>query len=146
MAISRHSYCFVTFDLGTTVNVTGFRLWNSSWFTGGGSVSVQDFQLFADVDNDPTNGLGPSLGTFSAANTGGPHAMQTFNTTPGITQFVQMQILSNYGGSGSGFSEGAFAITAVPEPATVALIGTAAAGFGLAWRFRRARRRVRRKK
>jgi len=122
---------FVSFDLGSVVGVDGFRLWNSSYTAGPGATDVNQFTLFADNDFDPTNGLGVSLGTFNATNTGGSHPMQSFNFGTTSTQYVQMQIQSNHGSIGSGFSEGAFTV-AVPEPSILALLGISLAGIGFA--------------
>jgi hypothetical protein len=122
----------VTFDLGATVTVTGFRLWNSSWTTGG-DVDVRDFQLLADNDNDFSNGVTSSLGAFGALNSfGSNHAMQSFSTTATATQFVHMRIASNYGApSNTGFSEAAFTVSAVPEPSSLLTLGALAGCLSL---------------
>lgn len=129
---------FVSFDLGSDQQVNGFRYWSSSWFVNGSPDSVRKFELFADSDFDPTNGLGASLGTFTAADTGHPETMQSFTFATTSTRFVQMQVLTNSGAEVSGFAEGAFTVEAssVPEPATLCIWG----GLGLV-SFVAARRR-----
>jgi hypothetical protein len=127
----------VTFDLGATVTVTGFRLWNASWNTIG-DIDVRDFELLADTDNDFSNGVTSSLGSFVALNSfGNNHAMQSFSATATTTQFVHMRIASNYGApSNSGFSEAAFTVSAVPEPSSLLTLGALAGGLSLSRRRR----------
>lgn len=119
---------FVTYDLGAVVAATGMFLWNSSWSTGG-NIDVNQFTLFSDDDNDPFNGTTADLGTFNAAETGGPHPMQTFDFATTPTRFVHMEILTNHGSpTNSGFSEVAFIV--VPGPASLGLLGCICLGLG----------------
>ena len=122
-AVSNTTTGFVSFDLGMDVELTGIRLWQSSWFTGG-EVDVRDFRVLSDDDLDATNGNGGVLGTFTAAQSNGQHPMQSFDfaqTT--IIRFAHLEILSNYGGETSGLSEVAFVgLAVVPEPSSAILL------------------------
>ena len=110
---------FVTYDLGSVVSATGIFLWNSSWSTGG-NIDLNEFTLFSDVDDDPGNGTTNNLGTFNAAQTGGPHPMQRFNFAQELTQFIHVEILTNHGSpTNTGFSELAFIV--VPGPMSFGL-------------------------
>jgi len=125
---------FVSFTLDKSYSITGIGLWLANSSGTNINFQVQDFSVYADSDADPTNGLGTLMGSFTAQQitTPSPFAGQAWglpsdNWTAANTQFIQLEILSNYGGTSTFLGEVVFAT--VPEPMTL-LGASAAAGFG----------------
>lgn len=128
---------YVTFAFDQAYSITGIGLWQSN------AVNVdrqlQNFAVYADSDANPNNGLGTLMGSFTAQQitTGSPFAGQAWGQpsdawTAATTQFVHLNILSNYGATSTSLGEVAFATptsTVVPEPITLLGAG-AAAGMG----------------
>jgi hypothetical protein len=137
----------VTFDLGSMVSIDGFLYWQGSWYGHGGYLSVQEFDLFADSDDDIGNGFGTLLGSFSpGANDVRPHPVERFNFADTTTQFVHMRINDDFGSdTRAGFSEAAFISgtesSPVPEPSSLALLGMGGLTL-LGYGRRRSRKRL----
>lgn len=127
---------YVTFDLGALYDLRALALWNI-----GGTTRLVNFSLYADT-NANTSSVGTLIGSFSAAPSTSPFPIQRFYfTNPVTTQFVQMRLDSNSGGSTLGLVEVAFGGStpaAVPEPLTI--LGAATAiGFGANFKRRLAK-------
>jgi hypothetical protein len=125
----------ISFSLDKSYLITGLGLWLANSSGTNIDFQVQNFSVYADSDVDTTNGLGTLMGSFTAQQitTPSPFAGQAWGLPSGgwtavNTQFIQLEILSNYGGTSTSLGEVAFA-TDVPEPMTL-LGASAAAGFG----------------
>ncbi|MCA9169939.1 MAG: hypothetical protein KDB23_19825 [Planctomycetales bacterium] len=120
----------VTFDLGSMWPINGFAVWLDFGPLPNG---IKDFELFADTDNNFTNGGTIALGNFTAAPVRDGQSF-LFSTTS--TQFVHLNITSELGGVD--VTVGDFAFSAVPEPSSfffVGLIGLCAGAIRY-WRKR----------
>ena len=127
----------LTFDLGKAYNLTGANIWNYNFgnpaeFQSTILRGVKDFRLFASTDGVS---FAQVLDARLNPGTGQPLPSQDFAVT-GVARYVRFDILSNYGQGtyaerdwNSGLSEVRFAGTAVPEPASWALM---IGGFALA--------------
>jgi hypothetical protein len=111
---------------------------------GGYEGNVVGFELQASADSSFSSPT--SLGTFTAdPNTGPSNAVlpQVFTFTPTSAAFVRMRIFDNNGsGFFTAFGEAAFELksspTAVPEPASLTLLGLGACGLlRYGWRRRK---------
>ncbi len=131
----------LTFDLGAIYNVTGFRLWNSSYTTGGAFGDVANFNLVADTDNNPGNGGTTTLLTNQATSLtkANPKPMESFNFANINTRFVHFTVNSTDQGANMAIGEIAFVVSAVPEPSTMSLLGVALVAGGVARRFKKKR-------
>jgi len=123
----------ITFNFGSLFSISGLGFWATSNIG-----TVTEFRLFADDDSDPTNGVGGQLGgTFNAAANGGTaSAGQVFSFGAASTQFVHLYVDNTAGGTGlfPGIGEVVFNASnasAVPEPATTALVLIGLAGVVL---------------
>lgn len=135
----------LTFDLGKVHKLNGASIWtynfgNPAEFQSTILRGVKDFRLLASNDGVSYTQLMDGRLT---PGTGQPLAAQDFAVN-GVGRYVRLDILNNYGQGtyaerdwNAGLSEVRFAGTAVPEPATWALM---IAGFGLAGAAARSRR------
>lgn len=114
--IGSGSTALLTFDLGSSEAIDSFALWNFS--ASPNSLGVNEFQLFADNDNNFVNGTTSQLGNnlFAALSTSNPASAQVFNLTATDTQYVHMNILSNHGAADVALGEVAFQSAAASVP------------------------------
>ncbi|TXI45244.1 MAG: hypothetical protein E6Q52_06025 [Methylophilus sp.] len=108
-----------SYDLGAVYNIDSIGLWATD-NTG----SVLNFNLYADSDNDFSNGNSGLLGGFTALGsnytTADPGQAFTFGDVS--TRYVHMEILTTDGGAQPGLGEVVFrTATVVPEPEPLAL-------------------------
>jgi hypothetical protein len=120
---------YVTFDLGASYDLNAFAIWNVL-----GTSGVRNFTLFTDTDTS-TASVGNLIDSFSAVNgslTSSP--LQRFNFASTVTtQYVQMRLDTNGGGTNVGFSEVAFGGTSSATPVPFDFdpsLGLAALGLG----------------
>jgi hypothetical protein len=132
----------VTFDLGSIFDVIGFSFWNANdGDTVNGDTGISGVTITASTDG---NTFSPILGaptSFSKVTTSPAIPEQFTFASPVSAQFIRFQIVSNHGGSATGFAEVAFndnTIAAVPEPSSVLLV---AGSITLAASYRRWRRK-----
>ncbi len=124
----------VDFNLGGTFTIESFALWNGGQSgVNGTSSGIRDFQLLVSADSSFSNSI--SLGNFVAnqAPSIGPIGAQIFTFAPTSAAFVRLASTSTHGAPFTTINEVAFegtAITAVPEPSSLALL-FAASTFGL---------------
>jgi hypothetical protein len=122
------------FDLGGLFDIESFALWADPQTAGQG---INSFNLLADDNaafSSPT-----LLGNYSAVEGLGNanNFAQVFTFAQTSASNVRVQIVSNHGGPLTGFVEGAFEVTAVPEPATGGLILMAGGLLGVLARRRK---------
>ncbi len=137
----------ITFDLGANYNLTSMHVWNyNENFQGGDTfhnVGMKNVQLLADLNPTPTTSGGQvqipnatGLGTYA-----GDDVALSLNNV----RYVKFQVLDNYDGAVfgagghtgtnwpgyyiTGLSEIRFTGTAVPEPASLGVLGVAALGM-----------------
>lgn len=117
-----------SYDLGAVYNIDAIGLWATA-NTG----SVLQFNLYADNDNDFSNGNSGLLGGFTAVGSNYTSADpgQAFTFGDVSTRYVHMEILTTDGGAQPGLGEVVFrTATMVPEPEPMALF---AAGLIPVW-------------
>lgn len=117
-----------SYDLGAVYNIDAIGLWATA-NTG----SVLQFNLYADNDNDFSNGNSGLLGGFNAvgSNYTAADPGQAFTFGDVSTRYVHMEILTTDGGAQPGLGEVVFrTATMVPEPEPMALF---AAGLIPVW-------------
>jgi len=130
---------FLSFDLGAAESIAAVRLWSTTINTGGADGDVEDFLVFADSDDDPTNGGLISLGSFTSADQtqiANDRPAEDFALNLSTSQFFHLQINSNRGdvnnldSTVTSLGEVAFiTVSAIPEPSAVLLLGAMAGGL-----------------
>ena len=98
----------MTFNLGNFYTIEKFALWNASDIA-----AINNFELFANSDNDFSNANKTLLGTFNANLVPNDSLAQIFSFAATQTQFVHLNILSNHGRDGF-ISAGEVAFAQVP--------------------------------
>ncbi len=124
-----------TFTLGGAPTIDGIAFWAVD-----NPGSVTSFDLYADTDNDFSNGTSALLGSFSAL--AGVFSGQSFSFSAVSTGFVHLRALDSAGRTDlfPGIGEVAFrSAGAVPEPTTWTMM---VLGFGLVGGVVRSRRSV----
>lgn len=118
-----------SYDLGAVINIDAIGLWATA-NTG----SVLQFNLYADNDNDISNGAGGLIGGFTAVGSNYTSADpgQAFMFAQVATRYVHMEILTTDGGPQPGLGEVVFrTATMVPEPEPLALFAIGLIPFWL---------------
>lgn len=113
-----------SYDLGAVVDIDAIGLWATA-NTG----SVLQFNLYADNDNDISNGAGGLIGGFTAVGSNYTSADpgQAFSFNQVATRYVHMEILTTDGGPQPGLGEVVFRTASmVPEPEPLALFALGA--------------------
>jgi hypothetical protein len=113
------AYGSFSYDLGAVYDIDAIGLWATS-----NSGSVLQFNLYADNDNDFSNGNSGLLGGFTAVGSNNTAADpgQAFSFSEVATRYVHMEIVTTNGGPQPGLGEVIFrTATMVPEPEPMAL-------------------------
>jgi hypothetical protein len=144
-AAATHQTAFtVIFDMGQQLTMNALALWGS----GALDANINAFTLYASNDSTFATGV-TTLGSYtvSMVRTGGTsYAPYTFGFSNATAQYLELQVT---GAGGNAFTteigevalRGLAAPAAVPEPASLTLLGAAMAGAA-ALRRRRSRRQV----
>lgn len=126
---------FLDFDLGAAITIESFVLWNVGNNNGS---NINGFDLLGDDDGDFGSGAFNLVSGNANTNTGPLTAVlpEVFTFAPTTTRFVRLAYTSN-GSIFTGAKEVAFEQSAVPEPSSLAMLGTAFVALGFAVHRRR---------
>ena len=121
-----------TFDLGGTIAINGFALWNIDRNPGG----IANFDLLADNDNDPGNGATLLLDNFPTAGAGPNQSLgQTFSFPSTSASFMHLAVNDAIFSTPEFVGGGEVAFSTVPEPSTFVLCSLGIVSLG--WRRRK---------
>ena len=115
------------FDLGSSYEINAMAVWNQS-----GTASLNTFDIYSSADIGFTSTT--LLGSYSIGYIGGTEPSNVFSFIATDAQYFMIDVTSNYGYADSTrVNEVAFA--AIPEPASLGLIGLVTGGIYFARRF-----------
>ncbi len=107
-----------TFSFDNIYNIEGLALWNDRFLS-----AIHEFELYVDDDNDFDNGGTTQLTTLSGMNSfsaeqsdSAPLSAQIFDFSSTSTQFVHLNVRSNFNSGFLTIPEVAFAQSAVAVP------------------------------
>lgn len=116
------------FDLGSSLGVLSLALWNG---TAGNDAAISRFRVFTSDVSDFSVSAGVGLFTNPIGVTG-PEPVTVFDLTDTVGRYARIQVEGYYGnGCCAGIGEVAWDVGAVPEPASLALLGIGLAGLGV---------------
>lgn len=116
---------WITFSFDRAYSIYSTALWQGR--AANTNRQIQNFTVYADTNNDFTDGGLTQLGSFTASlSPVNPFSAQRFDFSSISTQYVHFQVTSNYGANRTSLGEVVFA---VPEPMTM-LGAFGAAGLG----------------